>query len=105
MDWRVPLRGMVVERSRGAAEELDEAVNLGGRAPRHSWVSRLSCINLTTVGQDADRMAALAVDRAIARLNGQAAEREIVLPPYLVVRGTTAAPSPQAVPLRRARAR
>jgi DNA-binding LacI/PurR family transcriptional regulator len=71
-----------------------------------SWVSRLSCINLTTVGQDADRMAALAVDRAIARLDGQAArEREIVLPPYLVVRGTTAAPSRRAVPLRRARAR
>jgi len=71
-----------------------------------SWVSRLSCINLTTVGQDADRMAALAVERAIARLNGQAApEREIVLSPYLVVRGTTAAPAHRAVPLRRARAR
>jgi DNA polymerase III alpha subunit len=81
--------------------------NADFRGPRDdSWVSRLSCINLTTVGQDADRMAALAVDRAIARLNGQAAsEREIVLPPYLVVRGTTAAPSERAVPLRRARAR
>ncbi len=71
-----------------------------------SWVSRLSSINLTTVGQDAVRMAALAVTTAIARLNGEAApEREIVLPPYLVVRGTTAAASERAVPLRRARAR
>ena len=59
-----------------------------------SWPSRLSNINLTTVGQDARQMAALAVDRAIARLDGQApAEREIVLPPYLVLRSTTASPS------------
>ena len=59
-----------------------------------SWVSRPSNVNLTTVGQDAGRMAALAVDRAIARVNGDAPpETDIVLAPYLVVRSTTAAPA------------
>jgi DNA-binding LacI/PurR family transcriptional regulator len=68
-----------------------------------SWLSRLSNINLTTVGQDAQRMASLAVDRAIARAEGQViADGEIVLPPYLVVRGTTAAPASRPVLLRRA---
>jgi DNA-binding LacI/PurR family transcriptional regulator len=37
-------------------------------------------------------MASLAVDRAIARLDGQAvADRDLVLAPHLVVRSTTAA--------------
>jgi DNA-binding LacI/PurR family transcriptional regulator len=68
-----------------------------------SWLSRLSNINLTTVGQDAQRMASLAMDRAIARVEGhEVANGEIVLPPYLVVRGTTAAPATRPVPLRRA---
>jgi DNA-binding LacI/PurR family transcriptional regulator len=67
-----------------------------------SWLSRLSNINLTTVGQDAQHMANLAVDRAIARVEGHVADGEIVLPPSLVVRGTTAAPANRAVPLRRA---
>jgi len=71
-----------------------------------SWLSRLSNINLTTVGQDAQRMAGLAVDRAIARVEGhEVADGEIVLPPYLVVRGTTAAPANRPVPLRRAEIR
>jgi len=68
----------------------------------NSWLSRLSNINLTTVGQDAQHMANLAVDRAIARVEGHVADGEIVLPPYLLVRGTTAAPANRAVPLRRA---
>ena len=67
-----------------------------------SWLSRLSNINLTTVGQDAQHMADLAVDRAVARVEGHVADGEIVLPPYLVVRGTTAAPAKRAAPLRRA---
>jgi DNA-binding LacI/PurR family transcriptional regulator len=57
-----------------------------------SWLSRLPHVNLTTVGQDAHGMASLAVDRAIARLDGQAvADRDLVLAPHLVVRSTTAA--------------
>jgi len=55
-----------------------------------SRMSRLSPINLTTVGQDAREMARLAVQRAVARLAGhEVADREVVLTPHLIVRGTT----------------
>jgi DNA-binding LacI/PurR family transcriptional regulator len=48
-------------------------------------------INLTTVRQDAPLMARLAVERAIGRLTaGPPEPRETVVPPALVVRGTTA---------------
>jgi DNA-binding LacI/PurR family transcriptional regulator len=58
-----------------------------------SQLSRLSHISLTTVGQDARRMSSLAVERAVARLTGdEITRRELVLEPYLVVRGTTAPP-------------
>jgi DNA-binding LacI/PurR family transcriptional regulator len=53
-------------------------------------LSRLPHINLTTVGQDATRMSKLAVDTAVARLDGNDADdRETVIPPHLMVRGTT----------------
>jgi DNA-binding LacI/PurR family transcriptional regulator len=62
-----------------------------------SRLSRMSRINLTTVGQDAAAMARLSVQRAVARLAGrEVVGKEIVLAPHLVVRGTTA-----AVPARR----
>jgi DNA-binding LacI/PurR family transcriptional regulator len=61
-----------------------------------SWLSRLPHVGLTTVGQDAHRMAALAVDWAVARLDGQRVpERDLVLAPHLVVRATTG-PGPRA---------
>ena len=54
-------------------------------------LSRLAHVNLTTVAQDAHEMARLAVERAIARLDERVVEdREIVLPPHLIVRGSTA---------------
>jgi DNA-binding LacI/PurR family transcriptional regulator len=57
-----------------------------------SRLARLSHVNLTTVAQDADQMTTLAVTRAIDRLNGTPVpHRELVIPPHLVVRGTTAA--------------
>jgi DNA-binding LacI/PurR family transcriptional regulator len=57
-----------------------------------SRLARLSHIDLTTVAQDAGRMTTLAVTRAIDRLNGTPVDhRELVIPPHLVVRGTTAA--------------
>ncbi|WP_245238581.1 LacI family DNA-binding transcriptional regulator [Streptomyces sp. MZ04] len=57
-----------------------------------SRLARLPHVDLTTVGQDAHRMAGLALARALARLEGrEVSEREIVLAPHLVVRGTTAA--------------
>ena len=63
-------------------------------------LSRLPHINLTTVRQDASRLAELAVSTIVARLDGnEADEREVVIPPELVIRGTTArhpAPLPAA---------
>jgi len=61
-----------------------------------SRLARLSTVNLTTVGQDARTMANLAVTRAVGRLTGQQiTEREMIIPPSLVVRGTTAPPAEQ----------
>jgi DNA-binding LacI/PurR family transcriptional regulator len=58
-----------------------------------SRLARLTHINLTTVGQDIPRLADLAVVRALARLEGQDGPgTETVVPPRLIVRGTTAAP-------------
>lgn len=60
-----------------------------------SRLARLSHVDLTTVAQDAGRMARLAVGRAVDRLDGTATGgREIVIPPRLIVRGTTAALPP-----------
>jgi DNA-binding LacI/PurR family transcriptional regulator len=57
-----------------------------------SRLARLSHVDLTTVAQDTEQMTTLAVTRAIDRLNGTPADhRELVIPPRLVVRGTTAA--------------
>ncbi|MFF4520119.1 LacI family DNA-binding transcriptional regulator [Streptomyces bluensis] len=54
-------------------------------------LSRLSCFNLTTVSQSAEEQAHHAVTAALERLDeGRTESREIVLPPQLVVRGTTA---------------
>ena len=58
-----------------------------------SRLARLSHVDLTTIAQDAATMTELAVARAVARLDGAAeSEREQVVPPRLVVRGTTAPP-------------
>jgi DNA-binding LacI/PurR family transcriptional regulator len=57
-----------------------------------SRLARLSHIDLTTVAQDIEQLTTLAVTRAIDRLNGTPVDhRELVIPPRLVVRGTTAA--------------
>jgi DNA-binding LacI/PurR family transcriptional regulator len=56
-----------------------------------SQVARLPYLRLTTVSQDAEHMAALAVQRAVARLeHDEVGQRELVLTPHLAVRGTTA---------------
>jgi DNA-binding LacI/PurR family transcriptional regulator len=57
-----------------------------------SRLARLSHVALTTIAQDAPRMTELAVERALARLAGEAGRRELVVAPRLVVRGTTAPP-------------
>jgi DNA-binding LacI/PurR family transcriptional regulator len=56
-------------------------------------LSRLSCFNLTTVSQNAEEQARHAVAAAVERLDhGRTEPREVVLPPHLVIRGTTAEP-------------
>jgi DNA-binding LacI/PurR family transcriptional regulator len=59
-----------------------------------SRLSRLTPLSgLTTVRQDADALAALAVERAVTWIEaGRAPEHEIVLQPSLIVGRTTAAP-------------
>jgi DNA-binding LacI/PurR family transcriptional regulator len=59
-----------------------------------SRLARLAHVDLTTVAQDTARITALAVDRAVDRIEGASVgRREQVVPPHLVVRGTTAPPA------------
>ncbi len=59
-----------------------------------SRLARLAHVDLTTVAQDTARLTALAVDRAVDRIEGApVGRREQVVPPHLVVRGTTAPPA------------
>jgi DNA-binding LacI/PurR family transcriptional regulator len=61
-----------------------------------SSLSRLAYLDLTTVRQDIDRLARLAVQRCAARIGQQEiVERELVLPPQLVVRSSTG-PAPRS---------
>jgi DNA-binding LacI/PurR family transcriptional regulator len=55
-----------------------------------SRLARLAHVDLTTIAQDTTAMTRLAVSRAIARVEGKPVDRrEVVVPPRLVVRGTT----------------
>ena len=55
-----------------------------------SQLARLAHIDLTTVRQDTERIAELAVRAVAERLDeGRTESRDIVLDPQLVVRGTT----------------
>lgn len=57
----------------------------------NSRLARLAHVDLTTIAQDTATMAELAVARAIDRIEGAAVtRREVVVPPRLVMRGTTA---------------
>jgi DNA-binding LacI/PurR family transcriptional regulator len=68
---------------------VPDQVSVVGSSSRQ--IARLPYLQLTTVSQDTGRLAALAVERAVARLDGQPVrERDVVLAPHLVVRGTTA---------------
>ncbi|GIF19768.1 DNA-binding LacI/PurR family transcriptional regulator [Actinoplanes tereljensis] len=58
-----------------------------------SSFSALAHIDLTTVAQDIDTMATLAVSRAVERVAGaQVVHRETVIAPRMVIRGTTGPP-------------
>jgi DNA-binding LacI/PurR family transcriptional regulator len=59
-----------------------------------SRVARLSHIDLTTIAQDTRQLTTYAVTRAIDRLErSPITQRELVVPPHLVVRGTTSTPA------------
>ncbi|WP_019546542.1 LacI family DNA-binding transcriptional regulator [Streptomyces sulphureus] len=72
----------------------------GVRVPEHlsvvgyddSHLARLAHLRLTTVAQDVARLASVAVRHVTARLEGDEAAPEEVVPPRLVVRSTTAEP-------------
>jgi DNA-binding LacI/PurR family transcriptional regulator len=92
---------VITYNDRSAVGLLDVFVRAGITVPDavsvvgydDSQVARLPYLRLTTVSQDASQLAALAVRRAVARLEHQpVSERELVLTPHLVVRGTTAPP-------------
>jgi DNA-binding LacI/PurR family transcriptional regulator len=56
-----------------------------------SSFSKLAHIDLTTIAQDVDTMTTIAVTRAVDRITGgPVTQREMIVPPRLVVRGTTA---------------
>ena len=84
-----------------AAALLESFSRAGVRVPEDvsvvGWddnaLARLPHLDLTTVRQDAVRMTRLAVERSVERLRGEpVTKRELVLPPELVVRSSTAAP-------------
>lgn len=60
-----------------------------------SRIARLSYLDLTSVRQDAAAMAELAVRAVVERLDaGRTAPTDLVLPPTVVVRGSTRPPAP-----------
>jgi DNA-binding LacI/PurR family transcriptional regulator len=90
---------VTVFNDRCATGVLDILSKAGLSVPRQmsvigfddSRLARLSHVDLTTVAQDIGQMTALAVTRASARLDDtDITERELVIPPRLVIRSTTA---------------
>jgi len=91
---------VVTYNDRSAVGLLDVFARTGVTVPSQvsvvgyddSQVARLPYLRLTTVSQDVESMASQAVQRAVARLEGdEPAGRQIVLSPHLVVRDTTGA--------------
>jgi DNA-binding LacI/PurR family transcriptional regulator len=60
-----------------------------------SPLARLAHVDLTTVSQNPPQQAEHALVAVVERLDeGRSGHREVVLPPRLVVRGTTGPPRP-----------
>ncbi|WP_328834552.1 GntR family transcriptional regulator [Mycolicibacterium fluoranthenivorans] len=83
-----------------AVSVVESLVHAGYRVPHdvsvigwdNSALSKLPHTRLTTVAQDTKAISELAIDRAIARIEGASAgPREIVLRPELMIRATTGA--------------
>jgi DNA-binding LacI/PurR family transcriptional regulator len=78
----------IVESLGGAGVSVPDKVSVVGWDD--SSLARLPHLDLTTIRQDADVMTRLAVERSVARIHDDpVADREQVLPPRLVVRGST----------------
>ena len=78
----------LVESLGGAGVAIPDKVSVVGWDD--SSLARLPHVDLTTVRQDADVMTRLAVERSVARIHDDpVTDREQVLPPRLVVRGST----------------
>ncbi|MGD0603851.1 MAG: LacI family DNA-binding transcriptional regulator [Streptosporangiaceae bacterium] len=97
-----PPTAVIASNDRCAVGFLDAAIRRGVRVPDavsvvgydDSLLARLAHVDLTTVSQDAGRQARQAITLAIERLeSARTAAREVVLPPALVVRGTTGPPA------------
>ena len=93
---------VTVFNDRCATGVLDVLRRAGRRVPEEisvigfddSRLARLSHVALTTVAQDTQQISTLAVTRAIARLDQTTVrDRELVIPPQLVVRNTTGPPA------------
>ncbi len=94
--------GLLMTLARAGADVPGE-VSVVGYDDSH--LSHVMPVGLTTVRQDAVRMAEYAVGFAVRRLEDDAAEpREAVLEPELVVRDTSAPPRSQDTPQRSVRA-
>jgi DNA-binding LacI/PurR family transcriptional regulator len=97
-----PPTAVIASNDRCAVGFLDAALRRGVPVPDavsvvgydDSLLARLAHIDLTTVSQDARQQAGQAIALATERLEGgRTAAREVVLPPALVVRGTTGPPA------------
>jgi DNA-binding LacI/PurR family transcriptional regulator len=104
---------VLASNDRSAVRVLDAFVRAGLDVPAvvsvvgydDSALSRLAHVNLATVRQDVERMAELAVEAVIERLDqGRTSRRDSVLSPHLVVRGTSGPPRLGASPLTRTEA-
>lgn len=80
----------VLEALRAAGTAVPEQVSVVGYDDDR--LARLSHVNLTTVRQDVEALAVAAVERALAHLDGDDEDAEIVVLPTLVRRGTTGPP-------------
>ena len=99
LDGTDGITAVLASNDRCAVGVLDTLLRAGVDVPAEvsvvgyddSRLTRLTHIDLTTVAQDADRMARLAVEAVVQRLEGDTDNppRDILLDPQLVVRGTT----------------
>lgn len=98
-----PPTAVIVFNDRCATGVLDVLSQNGLKVPEDvsvvgyddSRLARLAHVNLTTIAQDTATMTRLAVTRAIDRIEASAiTRRDVVIPPRLVVRGTTGPPAP-----------